>query len=105
MSKKQAKRYESNFKVKIVLEVLKGETTLSELCSKYDLVPVTVRQWKEEFLANAELAFNKDKAVSEYKEKLLEKDREVDELHRAMGKLNAQLEWAKKKSREAGLEY
>ncbi len=105
MSKKQTKRYETSFKVKVVLEALKEEITLNELCTKYEVVPVTVRQWKEEFLANAELAFEKEKAVKVYKEKIVEKEREIDELHRGMGKLSAQLEWAKKKSKELGLEY
>ena len=84
---------------------LKGEVTVNELCGKHDLIPSTVRLWKEEFLANAELAFNKDKAVAEYKDKLFEKEKQIDELHRTMGKLNADYEWAKKKSKEAGLEY
>lgn len=105
MSKRQVKRYESAFKVKVVLESLKEEITLNELCTKYDVIPPTVREWKREFLENAELVFDKEKAVSQYKEKLKQKDQQVDELYRQMGKINAQLEWAKKKSREVGLEY
>lgn len=105
MSKRQVRRYESAFKVKVVLESLKEEITLNELCAKYDVIPPTVREWKREFLENAELVFDKEKAVSQYKEKLKEKDAQVDELYRQMGKINAQLEWAKKKSRELGLEY
>jgi len=105
MSKRQVKRYESGFKVKVVLEALKDEITLNELCAKYDVIPMTVREWKREFLENAEIVFDKEKAVSQYKEKLREKDQQVDELYRQMGKINAQLEWAKKKSRELGLEY
>ena len=56
-------------------------------------------------MANAELVFDKEKAVAQYKEQLYEKDRQMDELYRQLGKTNTQLEWCKKKSKELGLEY
>jgi len=104
MSKRKVKKYDSTFKVKVVLEALREEITLNELCAKHELVPVTVREWKKEFLANAELAFDKDKAIRKYKMELKARDSKEDELHRQLGQLNAQLEWAKKKAKELGLE-
>ena len=105
MSKRQIKRYDTGFKVKVVLEALKEEVTINELAAKYDVIPINIRNWKREFLANAELVFDKEKAVAQYKEQLHEKDRQMDELYRQLGKTNTQLEWCKKKSKELGLEY
>lgn len=105
MSKRQIKSYDAEFKVKIVLEALKEELTLNELAAKYEVIPANIRNWKRDFLANAELVFDKEKAVAQYKEQLGEKSRQMDELYRQLGKTTTQLEWCKKKSKELGLEY
>jgi putative transposase len=105
MSKRQIKRYDTGFKVKVVLEALKEEVTINELAAKYKVIPANIGNWKREFLANAELVFDKEKAVSQYKEQLGEKSRQMDELYRQLGKTTTQLEWCKKKSKELGLEY
>ena len=105
MSKRQIKRYDSEFKVKVALEALKEELTINELATKYEVIPANIRNWKQEFMANAELVFDKEKAVVRYKEQLGEKERQMDELYRQLGKTNTQLEWCKKKSKELGLEY
>ena len=105
MSKRQIKRYDAEFKVRVVLEALKEELTINELAAKYDVIPANIRNWKQDFLANAELVFDKEKAVAQYKEQLGEKSRQIDELHRQLGKTTTQLEWCKKKSEELGLEY
>lgn len=105
MSKRQIKRYDAEFKVKVVLEALKEEITLNELAAKYKVIPANIINWKRDFLANAEVVFDKEKAVAQYKERLYEKDRQLDEVYRQLGKTNTQLEWCKKKSKELGLEY
>ncbi len=105
MSKRQIKRFDTGFKVKVVLEALKEELTLNELAAKYKIIPKNIVNWKKEFLANADLVFDKEKAVTQYKEQLHEKDKQMDELYRQLGKSNTQLEWCKKKSKELGLEY
>ena len=97
MSKRQIKKYDTGFKVRIVLEALKEELTINELAAKYDVIPANIRNWKQDFLANAELVFDKEKAVAQYKEQLGEKSRQIDELHRQLGKTTTQLEWCKKK--------
>lgn len=105
MSKRQIRNYDTGFKVKVVLEALKEELTLNELAAKYEVIPANIRNWKRDFLANAELVFDKEKAVAQYKEQLGEKNLQIDELYRQLGKTTTQLEWCKKKSKEFGLEY
>ncbi len=94
---KQRKKYSDEFKTKVILECLREEMTINELGAKHEVHPVSIKDWKRQFLENAVVAFNPDKTVKKYKEKVREKDREVDNLHRQLGKLTTQLDWAKKK--------
>ena len=94
---KKMKTYSAEFKAKIVIELLGCDLTLNEIASKYGVTPKSLQNWKKQFLANANLAFNADAAVSDYKDKLTEKDKEINELHRQLGKRTSELEWASKK--------
>jgi len=96
MSKKRRK-YSADFKAKVVLELLSGDETLSQLCSRHQLISKSVLNWKATFLSNASLAFNIDSAVSGFKEEITAKEKEVNELHRQLGKRTAELEWTAKK--------
>jgi putative transposase len=102
---KKYKRHTDEEKVKIVLEVLREEATINEIASKYEVHPKSVIDWKKTFLSNAAYAMNPNKSLKEQKEHLKHKDKKIDELHRQLGDITAQLNWAKKKSREAGLPY
>jgi len=51
MSKKQ-KTYTAEFKTKIVLELLAGDQTLTQIASKYSLISRSIQNWKRIFLAN-----------------------------------------------------
>lgn len=96
MSAKQPK-YSADFKTKVVLDLLSGDLTLGQICSKYSVTNKSVLAWKKTFLSNASLAFNIDSAVADYKAVIAKKDEEVNELHRQLGKRTAELEWASKK--------
>lgn len=96
MSKKQ-KTYTAEFKTKIVLELLAGDQTLTQIASKYSLISRSIQNWKRIFLANASLAFNADAAVADIKNTVIEQEKKIDELHRQLGKRTAELEWASKK--------
>jgi len=75
------------------------------IASRYEVHPKSIHDWKKQFLANASYAMNPNKSLKEYESKIKERDKEVDELHRQLGDITAQLNWAKKKSKEFGLEY
>jgi putative transposase len=96
MSKKQ-KTYSAEFKTKIVLELLSGDQTVSQIASKYSLITKSIQNWKKVFLANASLAFNTDAAVAEINNTVIDQAKKIDELHRQLGKRVAELEWASKK--------
>ena len=98
------KRHTDEEKTKIILKVLKEEQTINEIASKYEVHPKSIIDWKKQFLTNASYAMNPDRILKEQKEKLRVKEKQVDELHRQLGDITAQLNWAKKKGTEFGLQ-
>ncbi|MFT5660718.1 MAG: transposase-like protein [Sulfurimonas sp.] len=63
------KSYSADFKAKLVLEVLEGEKTVNEIVSAYGVLPLSLKNWKKQFLKNISLAFDKSTVVNEYKER------------------------------------
>ena len=57
MSKKR--KWSSEAKFKIALEVIKGELTLNELCSKYEVAPSQIHAWKKQLLEQGSKLFDK----------------------------------------------
>jgi putative transposase len=94
MGKKQIKTFSAEVKTKIVLEMLKEESTTSQLSTKYEVTAKTMQNWKKQFLNNASLAFEPAKAVTEYKEQISELKNQNDELAKALGKTTVERDWA-----------
>ena len=100
-TKRQVRKHSAKEKSKIVLETLKEDKTIAQIGSEYNVHPRNIQYWRKKFLENVEVVFDKEQIVRQYKEELKDKSSEIDELHRQIGELTAQLNWAKKKSREA----
>jgi len=58
MSKKR-KTYNPAEKAKIVLEVLREESTLNEIVTDYGVSPQLISRWKREFIENMPAVFDK----------------------------------------------
>ena len=86
------RKFTSEFKSRVVLELLSGEKTVAEACREYDLTAQMVNDWKAQFLAAAPQAFEKGTPSSGEAER-------IAELEQMVGKLTMQLEIAKKASR------
>ena len=92
MSRKMTK-YTTSFKTKVVLEVLKGESTLNEIASKYNIIPKNIMNWKKIFMDNAELAMEPAKAIKEYKDVNIELQSKIDDYAKVVGKMTIEKEW------------
>ena len=97
------KRYTPEQKVKIVLEILREEKTLSEIAAKYEVHPNQLSRWKAVFINNAASVFTKE--VDEAEKVRQSYEKEKDELLRQIGQLSYEVTWLKKnlansKSRE-----
>ena len=85
--------YSTEFKTKIVLEVLKGDKTINEIASAYNVTPKNIQNWKNIFMANAEMAMEPARAIKEYKDEIEELRGKNDEYAKALGKLTVENEW------------
>lgn len=103
MSTKKVKKYSNSLKSKVILAAIKEEKTMAEIGSEFEIHPCNIKAWKKQFLDNIEVVFDREHEVKSYKDALKTEQKKTDELHRQIGELTAQLNWSKKKSREAGL--
>jgi putative transposase len=81
------KVYSADFKAKLVLEVLEGEKTITEIASAYEIIPNNLKNWKKQFLENMSLAFDKSAVVKEYKNEIETLQKSNDELAKKVGNL------------------
>ena len=88
-------RYTSEYKVKIVLEILSNTGTLTEIAWKYGLHPTMISGWKTEFLERSKEIFEDTRKKDI---KLIEKEKELDKLYNQLWKLTVENDWLKKKS-------
>jgi len=91
------KRYGAAFKAKVALEAVKGEKTLAQLASVYDVHTNQISQWRKKLLENLPALFSGKGNRRERDRKELEA-----ELYRQIGQLKVELEWLKKKSQVLG---
>ena len=71
-------KYTPEFKAKVVIEVIQGDRELEEIASLYNLNPNMLRNWKRDFIQNANRVFNESQTEKEIsrKEAILEQERE-----------------------------
>jgi len=93
MSRKRT-TYSTEFKTKLVLEVLKEEKPLVEIAKANNITSVNLKNWKKLFLENAELAMEPSKAVKEYKDEVAKLKIEVGEYAKKVGQLTLEKDWA-----------
>jgi transposase-like protein len=103
MSSKKVKEYAPDFKFKVVLEMLKQESTQTELSQKYGIPTCTLRAWHNQFLENGESLFTGRKQDKVFKDQIKSKEKEIEELHKTVGELTVTVNWVKKKCKQAGL--
>ena len=91
------KSYSADFKAKLVLEVLEGEKTVNEIASRYEVLPLSLRNWKKQFLENMSLAFDKSTVVKEYKDEIDILRQEKDAIAKKLGETIVEKDFAVEK--------
>jgi transposase-like protein len=88
------KRYfTSEFKVSVVLELLKEERTLGEIASIHQINPNQLATWRREFLERAPVLFDEPKAVKARRKAEKAATDEKDRLLKAVGQLTMEREF------------
>ena len=77
-----------------MLLTLKGQTTLNEICKRYEVAPSQVHAWKKQFLEQgANLFLKSDKSVIETTAKA---EQERSKLYETIGQLTVERDFLKK---------
>ncbi len=86
--------YSDNQKAKIVLETIRGERSINQISSHYQVHPNQVHRWKTAVLESLPGLFSKD---SQKDKVLSEKEELIEELYKIIGQRETELNWIKKK--------
>jgi len=81
---KSRKQYSPEFTFQVTLEVLKSDKPLSEIARAYDVHPVTLSNWKKQFLDKGAEVFGGKEEVKNYEKK-------VSDLERILGKKEVEI--------------
>lgn len=85
------RKFSPEFKAKIALAALRGETSLAELCRKHLLSESLVARWKVQLLKQAHQVFASTTPDEAQRQR-------IDDLERLIGQLTVELDAAKKLS-------
>ena len=99
MSNKK-KQYGAQFKAKVALEAIRGEKTVSELASQYEIHPIMINGWKRKVLDEGSQIFETEKQGKEIKENA---EAQINELYRQIGKLKVERDFLVDRSVQLGL--
>ncbi len=95
MTKRQ---FTPEYKAKIVLEILREESLISEIGSREAISVNQLHNWKKEFSENAARVFSETKIEKESKNQMREQAEREKSLMEKVGQLTIEIDWLKKKS-------
>ena len=85
----ERRKYDPEFKVRVVLEMISGQKGLMAASREYGIKDTVLSRWKQEFLERSSQIFEPTKTNDH-------KDERIAELEQMVGRLTMQLEMAKK---------
>jgi transposase-like protein len=89
----QRKQYSAEFKAKVALEAIKGNKTINELASGFEVHANQITQWKKQVLEEVPQIFSTRRAQAQKGQEEL-----TASLYQQIGQLQVELDWLKKKS-------
>jgi len=92
---KKPRTFSPQEKAQVALIAIKGEKTIAQISSEYQVHPTQVGLWKKQALDNFSELF-KDNRKKEKQEKL-EHQEQLDNLYKVIGQRDIELDWLKKK--------
>lgn len=90
--KKGRRNHSAEFKAKVALEAVRGESTIAELAARFEVHPNQITLWKKQVMSELPGLFSKKRG-----RKKKEQDALTDHLYREIGQLKVELDWLKKK--------
>jgi putative transposase len=81
------------FKAQVALAAAKGDKTIAELASEYQVHPTQITQWKNQLLQSLTEVFSRRRQNDQEHQ-----DELTAQLYQQIGQLKVELDWLKKKS-------
>ena len=89
---RQRKSYSAELKARVALEAIKGQMTVNQIATRYDVHPNLVAQWKQQAIKQMPEMFARPSA------RAAEDDEQLKaQLYQQIGQLKVELDWLKKK--------
>lgn len=88
------RRHSSELKTKVALEAIRGEMTVAQIASRYEVHSIQVGKWKKQALDGFPTLFQRGHSGHDGQSQ----EELVSLLYREIGQLKVELDWLKKKS-------
>jgi len=87
------RKHGAKLKAKVALAAIKGDKTIAELASEFEVHPSQINKWKRRLLESSPGIFSdRPQRDQRHQEQL------TDRLYQQIGQLKVELDWLKKKS-------
>jgi transposase len=93
------KQYNPQFKAKVAIEAIRGEKTIAQLASEYQLHPNLIHNWKKQLLEAAPGVFDSPAQTAAVGDNRAQ----IDELYRQIGQLKVERDFLASRSAVLGL--
>jgi transposase len=93
------KKFSKEFKAKVAMEAIRGEKTIAELASQFEVHPGQINTWKKQALEGLPDLFQRKNSRASQ-----DGAEDADKLYQQIGRLQVENEWLKKKSLQLGLD-
>jgi transposase len=89
---KRRKSHTASFKAQVALAAVKGDKTIAELAGVHSVHPTLIHAWKKQLVGGADQVFQTGVRATDHDHEELQ-----SKLYEQIGRLQAELEWLKKK--------
>jgi len=89
---RQRKSYSAELKARVALEAIKGQMTVNQIATRYDVHPNLVAQWKQQAIKQMPESFARPSTRADEDDEQLKA-----QLYQQIGQLKVELDWLKKK--------